>query len=242
MIKPDKTLMRGRTIVISGQVGSGKTTISRLIMIKLRQRGSSVCYDRITAYPLISYLVFKMIAMLLYGDRIVRYHESASIHPSTLVAMRLRRGLGPLSILLILIESLSTYIRFSLMNMKCKGKDILLVDEGFVNIVANYLEVLGLKSRYLVSVISRIIRRFSRSYDLYIFYLRTRTGVLIERWIKRGYPKETPLINTRYHLLYNIILDKARKIIESDHRVKIVDLDASESPVSLVDSILRAIQ
>lgn len=228
-------------IVISGHVGSGKTTLSRFVAKYLRQHGFTVCYDRVTAFPLVSYLLFKVLALLMYGGKVVRYHESLSVHPSTLVVLRLKKQLGLLKIIIIFLESICTYLRITWLIFKCRNKDIVIIDEGFANVLANYIEILGETSRYLIYTVGKTILLLNKTHRLHVFYLKATCELLVERWFKRGYPKRTSLVSIHYHLKYSELLDLAKRIITTISNLEIVELNAFEKPVVLTDLIVRRV-
>lgn len=227
-------------LVIAGFVGAGKTTISSIARAFLAKQNVSVCYDSLTAFPALSYIFFKVLGMIIYGPKILDHYKSIRVHPSTLVVKRIIKFPKIIKFLIIVVETFSLILRLSWLSLRCRRQSIVIIDEGFINILANYIEILDKEAMYLIRLVISIIYIISKRFKVYAFFLKTRSEVLLARWKSRGYPKTTLLIDNRHHLYYNIyLLNIAREIYSQYFRV--IDLDANKKPLEIVHKIILQI-
>jgi len=203
-------------IFISGPVGAGKTTFSAALLSLMFRKGYKVCYRSLTAFPLFSYIFFKLAAMLFYGLKVVRHHEKVRIHPSTLFILRIKSMPKPVIVLLMLLESLSVGLSFYFKIIStCINRKVIIVDEGFLNMVANYIEVFGRRSAFLIALIAILIQKLQKRFRLTIIYLDAADNILLERWVARGYPATTPIVDMKYHLKYVHLIRFSKTLISS---------------------------
>ena len=190
-------------IFISGPTGAGKTTFSTALFNIMVRKGHKVCYKSFTAFPLFSYTFFKALVILFYGLKVVRYHEDVRIHPSTLFILRVKKLPKPIIVLFMLFESLNMILSFYLkVILACISRRVLIVDEGFPNMIANYIEIFGKNSAFLIALIMAFVLKLRQKFKLLIIYVDAPDNVLLERWSTRGHPASTPVVNITHHLKY----------------------------------------
>jgi len=190
-------------IFISGPMGAGKTTFSTALFNIMVRKGHKACYRSFTAFSLFSYAFFKALVILLYGLKIVKYHENVRIHPSTLFILRVKKLPKLIIVLLTLLESLNMILSFYLkVILACTGRRVLIVDEGFPNMIANYIEIFGKNSAFLIALIIAFVLKLQQRFRLLIIYVDATDSVLLERWTARGHPAPTPVVNIVHHLKY----------------------------------------
>ncbi|MEM4888606.1 MAG: hypothetical protein QXR51_06270 [Desulfurococcaceae archaeon] len=220
---------RVELVFVSGPVGVGKTTISRNLLYSLSSRGYSVCYSSLVSFPLFSYLFFKLAAILAYGLEVVRVHEKVNIHPSTLFILRVRNLPRPIILMLVFLEALSIMLSFCVRILfNCMNKKVIIVDEGFVNMLASYFEIFG-RNVFLESFTIALMKKLQRYFDLKIIYLDTNDEkILLKRWITRGYPAATSMIKINHHLRYTQLIRCSKDLISKNFQI--IEIDNSRKP------------
>jgi len=235
-----KDLKRTRIICVSGPVGAGKSTFSRTLRQYLISEGHKVCVVRFSAFPLFSYFFFRMVAVLLYGPRIVKMHERVNVHPSTLVVLRIKKIPTPILLIIEVLEILSVFLSFYVrILLRCISEDIIIVDEGVINIFANYIEVFGENSVSLILYVTMLLKKLQGKFDLDIVFLDVKDySILLRRWYTRKYPLPTSLVSTRHHLRYLEFIECSRNIVAKIFRW-IIKIDAAEkSPYRLINEYI----
>lgn len=230
-------------IVISGLVGAGKTTVSRMLFNVFTQKGYRIHSVNFTAFPNISYLFFKLISAFLLGIKNVKEHEELNIHPSSLFKLRIRHAPKPLMKLIELVEMFSMSLSFLLIEIKMKllKKNIIIIDEGIINAVANYLEVLGKDSSELIAFAYRHLERLRRNYCLVIVFLVADLRELVIRWIKRGYPRPNALFSLKHHIKYNLYLLISAKFFSQFFNIVFEDTSRT-TPISVASRVIEIIE
>jgi deoxyadenosine/deoxycytidine kinase len=232
-----KVYNQKKMILISGFVGAGKTTIAQNLANYLQQ--SDVCIQSISAFPNISYVVLKAISMLLYGHKVTQAHESLGVHPATLIVKRFYKLPKSLVFIITLIEVLSIQFAFLRMMFSCRRSKIIVVDEGPINMVANYLEVLDRDAKYLFYVLCRLLKHLQQQFDVVFIFLITNQNTLINRWIKRNRPLPTSLVDLYHHFQYIKLLTYSKTLFECAG-FSIISFDTSNSdPESIARSIIK---
>ncbi|MEM2261452.1 MAG: hypothetical protein QXK24_03270 [Ignisphaera sp.] len=228
---------RNVILIIAGFVGAGKTTISNITKAYFAKQNLSTCYDSLTAFPAFSYAFFKILGIISYGSKVLNYYESIKIHPSTLVAKRIVKFPKIIKLIIVIMEIFSIILRLLILSLRSRGRDVIIIDEGFINIIANYIETLNKEAIYLICVLVSIVNIISKKFKIYTFFLKTNPKVLSMRWKRRGYPKTTSLVNNKHHRYYNLsLLNMARNIY--GRYFHIIDLDANKKPSEIVYQIV----
>ena len=187
-------------IIVGGMVGAGKSTlVNKLRDVFFNER---VCILNMTAYPNVSYLLFTLLAAFFYGRKIVKFYEERGVHPSTLVVKRLQRTGLMFSLITTLIETVSIHLWIIYVYIRCWRMRVIIVDEGFINAVANYVEVLGKKSNILIHYILSMLNSWRRKHKLVLVFLSANFNALRERWFKRERPVLTRFIGLDHHFRY----------------------------------------
>ena len=219
-------------IFVSGPVGVGKTTFSTILFRLMLSQGHGVCYRSLTAFPLFSYMFFKLLATLLYGLNVVRYHERVRIHPSTLFILRVKSIPKPITVLFMFLESLSMLLSlYYKVILSCMNRRVIIVDEGFLNMVANYIEVFGKRSAFLIALIAILLQKLQKRFKLSIIYLDAADTTLIERWRTRGYPAFTPIVDVMHHLMYVRLIRFSKKLLSN--MTSLIELNTDEEQLLL---------
>ena len=226
-------------VIMGGMVGSGKTTLINKLK-DIISRDSS-CATRMVAFPNISYVFFYILAMLLYNHRIVRLYEKAGIHPSTLVFKRIGNSGSIISLLIFIIEMISIHVWLLFTGIKCRKASLIIIEEGFINAMANYLEVLKEQSSLPIYYIAILLLAWKRKYRLYLFFLSTSTDVLLERWSKRRRPVISKFIGQDHHIRYLKLMQASLELLRKTG-FTIVEIDTSyKSPSEVKKELLRAL-
>ncbi|MEM1510230.1 MAG: hypothetical protein QW096_10245 [Thermofilaceae archaeon] len=227
-------------LVIAGFVGAGKTTISSVAKAYFAKQNLSTCYDSLTAFPVLSYAFFRMLGMICYGSKVLNYYESIKVHPSTLLVKRIIKFPKIIKLIILVMEIFSLILRLLILLLRSRGRDIIIIDEGFINIIANYIEILNKEAIYLTYMLVSIVNIISKKFKIYTFFLKTNLKVLSTRWKRRGYPKTTSLIDRTHHIYYNLfLLNIARNIYGQYFHV--IDLDANKGLPEMVCQIVSQV-
>jgi len=210
-------------IIVGGMVGTGKSTVVDVLRKALVIK--DICTLRLTAYPNVSYAFFTLLALLFYRRRkILKFYRSGGIHPSTLVIKRFNKLNSLFITLITFIEILSLCLWVLYMYIKCKGSKIVIIDEGFINVVANYMEVLGRNSSKLIYFVFKLLRRWSYRYRLLLIFLKADYSILMGRWAKRRRPIITSFIDLNYHILYQrLMMISLKMFLTSGFNIVLID-------------------
>lgn len=227
-------------IFVSGPPGAGKSTFVKILRAHYLLLGYKVHSQAITAFPMLSYTFFKLLSILLYGREIVELHLKLKVHPSTLVIQRVKLFPPLIVYMLSFLEIISILLSFHVkVFLRNKRNTIILIDEGLVNAIANYVEVFGKHAKLLVFFVLEFIKRIHHKFKVKVVFLDTRFDeVLVERWKKRGHPTATSLIGLEHHLMYARFVRLSEKLVSKVTRV--VELNADEKPpLSLVKEYVK---
>lgn len=234
--------MKKVIVVIGGLVGAGKTSLVSELSKYYMRLHRRVCVSRLTAYPNISYIFFNLLARTLYGSRVVKDYERVGIHPSTLVAKRLRTLPHLPALIVVFAEILSLLLWNLYMKLKCSWSQVVIVDEGFINAVANYLEILGRNAATLVSFVLRTAQKWSRRHRVIPVFVVVDFETLIKRWFMRGRPIITSIIDLSQHIRYlKLMLISLRLFQSSGFHVAILD-SSSKDVHTLMHEAIRCIE
>jgi hypothetical protein len=226
-------------IVISGFVGAGKSSLAKELSKYYMHLNESACTFRLVAYPNVSYLLFDLLAKIFYGFKVVKYYERVCVHPSTLVSKRLQRLLPFFTKIVIFVEVLSLLLWSLYMKLRCIKSQIVIIDEGFVNIVANYLEVLGKDATMLVDLVMRLVYRLSQRYKIVLLFITTDLNTLIRRWIARRRPIITSFISIDHHMRYLRLMSFSLKLfLDLGFDVKLLD-STNKDASTLTHEVIR---
>jgi hypothetical protein len=226
-------------IVIGGFVGAGKSSLAKELNEYYMHLNESTCILRLTAYPNVSYLLFDLLAKIFYGFKVVKYYKKVGVHPSTLVSKRLQRLLPFFTKIMIFVEILSLLLWGLYIKLRCVKSQIVIIDEGFVNVIANYLEVLGKDATILVDFVMRWVHRLMQQYKVVLSFITADLNTLIRRWITRRRPIITSFINIDHHIRYLRIMSFSLKLfLDSGFSVKLLDSTNKDASI-LTHEVIR---
>jgi len=226
-------------VIVGGMVGSGKTTLVNKLKDAVSRDSS--CATHMAAFPNVSYIFFRILATLLYNCRIVSLYEKAGIHPSTLVFKRIKKPGSTISLLISIIEMISIHVWLLLMDIKCRKASLIIIDEGFINAIANYLEVLKEHSSLLLYYTATLLLMLKRKYLLYLFFLSTSIDALLERWSRRRRPVISKFIGLDHHIRYLKLMQTSLELLRK-MGFTIVEINTSyKSPSEVKKELLRAL-
>jgi hypothetical protein len=227
-------------IVIGGLVGAGKTSLAKELN-RYYTRYRNVCVLRLVAYSNVSYLFFDILAKIFYGRRVVKNYERVKIHPSTLVAMRVRRFPPLFAKIIIFVEIFSLFLWNLYKRLKCFGSQIVIIDEGFVNVVANYLEVLGKNATPLIGYVLRLTQKWYQKHRTVFLFVTSDYDTLIKRWSIRKHPIITSFIDQDHHIRYmNLMLLSLKLFLDSGFNNIVVD-SSNKDVHMLVHKVIKHI-
>jgi hypothetical protein len=199
-------------IFVSGSVGAGKSTLAKNLTEYLSAKEQVHCH-RMEAFPLFSYLTYNLLSMLLYGRDLVKSHNNVNIHPATLLKKRLGKIPSPVIYFLCLIEVVSVFLKYTELRVKCSRKRYLIIEDGFINMMANYLEIFETQAKWMFPFIRSLIGSFERRTSMKTVYLYLDSSrASIERWHIRGHPVSTALVNFAYLVKYDSYIESSKKI------------------------------
>ena len=226
-------------IIVGGMVGAGKSTlVNKLRDVFLNER---VCTLNMTAYPNVSYFFFTLLAAFFYGRKTVKFYEERGVHPSTLVIKRLQRTGLLFSLITTLIEIVSVHLWIIYMHIRCWQMRVVIVDEGFINAVANYVEVLGKESNILIHYILSMLNSWRRKHKLVLVFLSANLNALRERWFKRERPVLTRFIGLDHHFRYlGLMKFSVRLFIRSGFNVLVVDT-SYKRPDEVAEEVIKTL-
>jgi RNase adaptor protein for sRNA GlmZ degradation len=229
-------------IVIGGLVGAGKTSLAKELNKYYIHLNRSVCVLRLTAYPNTSYLLFDLLARIFYGHKVVQRYEKVGVHPSTLVAKRVQGFSSLFANIIIFVEILSLFLWNLCTKLRCFMSQIIIIDEGFVNAVANYLEILGKSATTLISFILRWVQRWNQQHKVVFLFITADFITLIRRWTTRRRPIITSLINIDHHIRYlRLMLLSLKLFLNSGFNVKIFDSSGKDVHM-LVHEVIKYVE
>lgn len=226
-------------IVISGLVGAGKSSLAKKLNEYYMHLNESTCILRLIAYPSVSYLLFDLLAKIFYGFKVVKYYKKAGVHPSTLVSKRLQRPLPFFTKIIIIVEIISLLLWGYYMKLRCIKSRIVIIDEGFVNVIANYLEVLGKDATILLDFVMRGVHRLMQQYMVVLSFITADLDTLIGRWITRRRPIITSFVNIDHHIRYLRLMSFSLKLLlDSGFSVKLLD-SSNKDAFILTHEVIR---
>ena len=226
-------------VVIGGLVGAGKSSLVKELNEYYMCLNESTCILHLIAYPNVSYLLFDLLAKIFYGFKVVRYYKRAGVHPSTLVSKRLQRLLPFFTKIMIFVEILSLLLWGLYMKLRCIKSQIVIIDEGFVNVIANYLEVLGKDATILVDFVMRWVHRLTQQYKVVLSFITADLNTLTRRWIMRRRPMITSFINIDHHIRYLRLMSFSLKLfLDSGFSVKLLDSTNKDASI-LTHEVIR---
>lgn len=212
-------------IFVCGSVGAGKTTLAKYLLRHLSSK-QKTCYQSITAFPLFSYVVYKLLSTLLYGCNLVRAHEKIRIHPATLFVKRVGRISQPLLITLVYIEAMSVFLTYVKMRLVCRKAQVIVIDEGPLNIMANYFEIFDKTyARWLIIFLLKLVRHLERTIDVKTIFLHVSSkSALLRRWTERGHPLSTTIVDFSHLIRYNAFIELSEAICkQAGHYILEID-------------------
>jgi len=237
MVSKDDSLPKSKyagkvkSIIVSGPVGAGKTTFVRALKLHLELQGLRVCDDSITAFPLFSYIFFKLLACMSYGCKVVKAYEKIKIHPSTLVLLRVKKIPSLITLIVMYLEILSVFLRYLKILFCCIRRDAIIIDEGLINMFANYIEIFGKKSAPLMFYVRTVFEKLRRmlGFDVDIVFISIKDySMLLDRWYKRKYPLLTSLVDADHHFRYLKFIEISKNIIANIFGQYIIELNADK--------------
>lgn len=204
-------------------MGGGKSSLVNNLRNVL-SANIDVCTLRLTAYPNLSYALFSLLALLLYNYKVLKLYSRVGVHPSTLAIKRIRKVNALTAMLITLLEIASIHLWRLYKSFKCRRSRIVLIDEGFINAVANYVEVLGKHSSVLIHYVYKLLRRFSQNHKLVFIFLTADINTLRRRWLRRRYPIETSFIDLFHHIRYvKLMMFSMRVFSKLGFKVHVID-------------------
>lgn len=225
-------------IFICGNVGAGKTTLKYNLLKYLKTRRKVYSFS-LLAFPLFSYVTYKMLAILMYGRGLVKLHEDIKIHPSTLFIKRVKRMPSFLLLVFTFIELMSIFPKYIWLLEKLRRNQVIIVDEGPINMMANYFEVFG--SKHIIThpsfFLMRLVKNLKSKVDVKTVFLHSRSDVLIERWMHRKHPLPTNIIGLFHHIKYNKLVTLS-KILYEKNVDDVLEIDTSQLEPSHILSLV----
>lgn len=236
-------IARGKhVLMISGVPGSGKSTAAISVARALREVGFKVKIANITGFHGVDYLFLYALAWFTYNNEDFRELIKGKIHPISLIKQRV---LNRVLKLVMALEILSIHLAF-LIKIFLPFKleyEIVIVDEGTINTIGNYIATLSSKTVLwkLVASILRLTKEVSLIASLKVFFLNADNSVLITRWKSRGYPPQMQLPFTYDgYLAYLKCLCRAKDLFERMSNTEVVEIDTSlNSPSDVVEVVLN---
>jgi deoxyadenosine/deoxycytidine kinase len=235
-----------QVLIISGVMGSGKSTAAIGIARVLKEKGFKVKITSMTGFHNLAYILTYCLARLTYDNK--GFHdliEKYKVHPLSLLGSYVIERLAKL---LSILEILSLHIAFLhkiILPLKLRY-DIIVVDEGFINVIGNYMATFSSHKdkmilQMLIKNILRLAQRVSLIASLKIFFLDTDNFTVISRWERRGYPRQIqqPFTYENY-LAYLMYIRKARDLLNQALDVEIIDINTSTlSSPKVIDMMLN---
>jgi deoxyadenosine/deoxycytidine kinase len=232
-------------LMISGVMGSGKSTAATSIARALKEKGFKVKITEMTGFHNLAYILTYCLARLTYSSK--GFHELVKeykIHPVTLLGSYVIKRLVKL---LSILEILGFHIAFLhkiILPLKLRY-DTIIVDEGPINVIGNYMATFSSHKdkttiQRLIKNVLRLTRRASLIASLKIFFLDAHDFTLISRWERRGYPRQIrqPFTYENY-LAYLRYIRKAKNLFSRALDVEITDINASAlAPPKVVEVML----
>jgi len=230
-------------LMISGTVGSGKSTATICVARFLRKMGLKVKVTSLTGFHTFCYVFLYVLARLTYRSK--DFHEliKKKISPASLVDGRI---LDKMLKLVVVLEFVSIHIAFLLkifVPLKF-GYDVVVVDEGTVNVVGNYTAFFdaSYKRGLYVLILSflRLVKNISRNATVITFFLDCDNSVLMARWKTRDSPpcRQQPFTPTDY-LRYLNCLRNAKNMLKQILDLKVKEVNTTlKSPLDISKLIL----
>jgi RNase adaptor protein for sRNA GlmZ degradation len=235
--------MAKHILMISGTMGSGKSTVVISVARALKEKGFKVKITHITGFHNLAYLSLYCLARLTYNSK--GFHELVKykIHPISLIESHIIKRLVKL---LTILEILSFHIAFLykiILPLKLRY-DVIIVDEGPINTIGNYMATISSHKdktilQRLIKNVLRLAQRTSLIASLKIFFLDADDFMLISRWERRGYPRQMqpPFIYENY-LAYLRYIRKARSLFGQALDVELIDINTSALSSSKVIDVM----
>jgi len=185
-------MKRGKLVVLLGPVGVGKSTIGRYLMSILKRRGYTVSFIYVKAVHGLGFLIFYIIALLIFGKRLHDYTRKR-IAPWYIVSKRNKILAEKITAVVAVIDTLISLplqlLRISLMLF---FNDFIFCEEYLLGTVNDYLYgLLKTKSINVKRCLKAMIRIFMAMVARYrphiIIILDTNYRELLSRWRNRGY-------------------------------------------------------
>jgi deoxyadenosine/deoxycytidine kinase len=235
-----------QVLIISGVMGSGKSTVAIGITRVLKEKGFKVKITNMTGFHNLAYILTYFLVRVTYGSK--GFHdliEKYKIHPLSLLGSYVIERLAKL---LSTLEILSLHIAFLhkiILPLKLRY-DIIVVDEGPINVIGNYMATFSSHKdktilQMLIKNVLRLIQKVSSIASLKIFFLDADNFTLISRWEHRGYPRQIqqPFTYENY-LAYLMYIRKARDLLNQTLDDEIIDINTSAlAPPKVIDVMLN---
>jgi len=225
-------------VVIGGLVGAGKTSLAKELNRYYSRLNRRVCVLRLVAYPNVSYLFFDLLAKIFYGCKVVRYYRRAGVHPSTLVAKRIQKFSLLFAKIIFFVELSSLFLWDLYRRLRCFGSLMIIIDEGFVNAVANYLEILGKDATTVVSYVFKLAQKMNQKHRTVFLFVVADFDTLIKRWARRRCPIATSFIGLNHHIRYlKLMLFSLKLFLNSGFKIAVVDSSNKDVPILAYEAI-----
>lgn len=180
---------KGRLIVFTGTVGSGKTTQMRLLAEQLRKDNVKAMIVVLKTNHLFAHCLTMVLEYILFGGRKQEFVIRELIDKRPVILKRLFK-------LWLILDALSVSLKF-LWNIKLplKWGYVVLVEEFLPAIVTDYVYIsrtVDLPSRTSNGVIRFVSKILTSAGTMENVFLDAQSNVLQTRWATRGTPLETP--------------------------------------------------
>jgi len=236
---------RKHVLMISGTPGSGKSTIVNRIAEALRKRGFRVKISRMTGFHMFNYVFLYCLARAAYPDKRL-FHKlviKGKIHPISLIRKEYIVKMHTLEMLLEVLSICLTFLLKVFLPLKL-GYDVIIVDEGTINIIGNYIaafkdaheDMLQKIVFYPLMLTKAILCKAS----LNVFFINANYSALEARWKSRGFPpliEETPFASDFYPK-YLKCLRNAKELFKGALHLKVIEIDTSSNDLSQIDKVV----
>ncbi|WP_440060002.1 hypothetical protein ACSU1N_02275 [Thermogladius sp. 4427co] len=235
-------------IILSGHMGTGKTTLSKILLKHLNAMGIKAKYSYISSFHFLVYYLNYLLLRVRFPSSFVKLFRKTGIHPLSLNSYLLRRIINVL--IMLEVFSLSTiYLLKVILPLKLRLKDVIVVDEGPIHTIAAYLALINElrqnsgknrvgRGKFLIYVALKLVLHVKKHTRIKTYYLcHNSSNELIQSIRRRGYP---PFLE--YAISYNKVFDYAKEFVEKSINLEIKVFNISkEGYATILNNVLNDI-